>query len=633
MCGISGLVAYHGTPDTRRAVAMSTALAHRGPDDQGLWTEGPVAICHRRLSIVDLSPNGHQPMISADQRWVLSYNGEIYNAAELRSALSASFRGTSDTEVLVEAIAAWGVPETCRRIIGMFSFAAFDKAAGRLYLARDRLGIKPLYYGMVNDHFVFASELHALRPFRSELNVDRDAIATQLALSYVPGPASIYNEISKLTPGTVLEINTQTTATPKTHTFWDPESIANLATDEASDEDLIKRLHDTLRAAVSDRLVADVPLGAFLSGGYDSSLVCALMQEQSSTPIQTFTIGFTDPRYNEAAHAQAVADHLGTQHTQLMVTERDLLDAVDQLPRLMDEPFADASILPTYLVAKMAREHVTVALSGDGGDEVFWGYHRYFTAQRLWRIVGRVPRLLAHPIAAVCKHRLTQQLTAAIPAPAWGGRAGMLNQKLAKAGELLGAGQKQFLYESLLSHWDDLSSVLIQGAKKTTAYNAPDHWTTALDDLPRMAWQDTLTYLPDDILTKVDRATMAVGLEARVPLLDHRVVAQAAALPARLKVQDGQGKYALRRILAHYLPPELTDRPKMGFGVPLETWLRGPLRDWAMDLTNPTRLADEAIFAPATISRLMDDHQKGISNNAAKLWDVLMVQVWLDANR
>lgn len=633
MCGISGLVAYRGKPDTQRAVAMSTALEHRGPDDLGLWTEGPVALCHRRLAIVDLSPNGHQPMLSANQRWVLSYNGEIYNGAELKQALAIPLRGTSDTEILIEAIAAWGVFETCRRITGMFSFAAFDKATGRLYLVRDRMGIKPLYYGRVADQFVFASELHALRPFRSELTLDHDAIAAQLVFSYVPGPASIYQEIKKLTPGTILELDTQTAASPTAHTFWDPKSVASLSCDDSTDEELIDTLHNTLRTAVGDRMVADVPLGAFLSGGYDSSLVCALMQEQANSPIKTFTIGFTDPRYNEADHARAIADHLGTQHTELIVTEKDLLDAVDQLPRLMDEPFADASILPTFLVSKMARQHVSVTLSGDGGDELFWGYHRYFTAQKLWRVIGHVPDLLAHPIAAICKHRLTQSITAKISAPAWGGRAGMLNQKLAKAGALLAANKKQDLYESLLSHWEDTSSVLIKGVKRPNAYNEPDHWTQALGDLPRMAWQDTLTYLPDDILTKVDRASMAVSLEARVPLLDHRVVAQATALPDHLKIRDGQGKYALRRILSRYIPPHLTDRPKMGFGVPLETWLRGPLRDWAMDLINPARLADESIFVPETVTQLMHDHQNGIANNAAKLWDVLMVQVWLETHR
>ncbi|NKB98588.1 MAG: asparagine synthase (glutamine-hydrolyzing) [Pseudomonadales bacterium] len=632
MCGIGGAIARDEQVNTARVVAMSAALEHRGPDDQGLWTHDNVALCHRRLAVVDLSPAGHQPMLSADGDWVVSYNGEIYNADSLKQELAAAWRGTSDTEVLIEAISAWGVEATCAKLVGMFSLAAFNIKTRQLYLARDRIGIKPLYYGVTASHFVFTSEVHALKPFRSELSINHDAIASHLRFSFIPAPASIYREIKKLTPGHILQIDTSNISDQKTYAFWDIEQVALQPPSTLSEDDILDELHATLRTAVGSRMIADVPLGAFLSGGYDSSLVCALMQEQASSPIRTLTIGFDDPKYNESGHAQAVADHLGTEHTELIVSETDLLDAVAQLPQLMDEPFADSSILPTYLVARMARQHVTVALSGDGGDELFWGYHRYFTAQRLWRVIDKVPAVVADTLSSLCLSRTTQKMTSTIPAPAWGGRAGMLNQKLAAAGELLGANRKQVFYEALLSHWKDPTQVLIKGTSQTTAYNDPGHWSMLMDDMARMGWQDTVTYLPDDILTKVDRASMAVSLEARVPLLDHRVVELAARIPAQMKERDGQGKYALRQILARYIPKELTDRPKMGFGVPLDQWLRGPLQEWAQDLISPSRLGPQGLFESKVVANLMDDHLAGVSNNSAKLWDVLMVQVWLDAN-
>jgi asparagine synthase (glutamine-hydrolysing) len=385
-----------------------------------------------------------------------------------------------------------------------------------------------------------------------------------------------------------------------------------------------------LREAVGDRLVADVPLGAFLSGGYDSSLVSALMQEPSDTTTKTFTIGFDDARYNEAQHAKEIAAHLGTQHTELYVAEADLLNAVDQLPALCDEPFADSSILPTYLVSHLARRDVTVALSGDGGDELFWGYPRYHVSAKMWRTIRRFPLPIRRGIAHIASNPTVQNLSRGIKTPAWGGRRGTLNQKLAAAGELMSSRSRAETYLNLISQYKDPNAIVLRGSEVDTAYNTKTHWTHGHEHYAACAWQDTLHYLPDDILTKVDRASMRVSLEARVPLLDHRLVEFSASLPAHLKRRDGNGKYLLRKVLNQYVPSALTDRPKMGFGVPLDAWLRGPLRDWTSDLLSPSRLRGQTLLEPAPIERLLSDHLAGRSNNAVKLWNILMLQVWLD---
>lgn len=639
MCGLAGLVQSqrqsHADANLKLVRAMADRLHHRGPDGQGAWSEANVALAHRRLSVVDLSEAGHQPMKSHDGRWVLAFNGEIYNARSLGESLRFSaWRGSSDTEVLVEAIAEQGVKAAVDRLVGMFAFAVFDTVKQELWLARDRLGIKPLYYGWAENAFVFASELHALRPCSNQLTINRAAVATFLRHSFIPGPASIFNEIKKLLPGNLLclDTNAAVNTAPELHSFWSLNDYVEM-NDDLDERTAQTQLHELLRQSVKDRLIADVPLGGFLSGGIDSSLVCALMQEQSSQPVQTFTIGFDDPRYNEAQHAKDVAQHLGTRHTELYIDQQDMLAAVEKLPSLCDEPFADSSLLPTYLVSRMARREVTVALSGDGGDELFWGYNRYRTAEQFWRRIRWVPPLLRGAASRLFVHPATQTLTRNVPGGALGGRKGPLSQKLRTAGELLSADGHRAFYESLMSHWRSPDEVCIDSTELVTPYNDRRHWTQSFPELQRMALQDTLCYLPDDILTKVDRASMAVSLEARVPLLDHRVVEFVSGLPGHLRSRPDEPKFLLKRILNEYVPRKLTDRPKMGFGVPLETWLRGPLREWGEHLLEPRRIAAEGLIDPQPVQQLWRSHQSGQSNNAARLWSVMMLEAWLETYR
>jgi len=611
---------------------MRQRLVHRGPDDHGVWQANNVALAHQRLSIVDLSAAGHQPMLSNSGRWVVSYNGEIYNAAELRrDFVGHVWRGKSDTEVLTESIALHGVEQTVTRLAGMFAFAAFDTHTSKLWLARDRLGVKPLYYGLHGNEFLFASELHAISAVAPELELNRDAISSFLRYSYVPNPSSIYSSIHKLPPGHLLMLDTNNPSVTEvtSRAYWSLKHYVDVdpILDEASAQN---QLHELLRESVKARLIADVPLGAFLSGGYDSTLVCALMQEMSTEPTKTFTIGFVDKRFNEANHASRIAEHLGTNHTELYVSEADLLRSVEKLGSLNDEPFADASILPTYLVSELAARHVKVALSGDGGDELFWGYNRYASSVRIWRMMQYAPTFLRQAGAHVFRSRWVQKITAGIPAPAWGGRAGPLNQKLNAASEVLGSDDQFDLYHAMMSHWKNPTDVLLGGQDLSTAYNDRSHWTADLPALPRMALQDTMTYLPDDILTKVDRASMAVSLEARVPLLDHRVVEFTSQLHPHLKVRNQKTKYLLRQILYDYVPATLLDRPKVGFGVPLDHWLRGPLKDWTCDLLSEQRLVRQGLLRPAPIGALLKQHLSGEANNGAKLWNVLMLQAWLD---
>ena len=631
MCGIAGYVSTSRV-DSVRLENMTAALHHRGPDDGGAWHDGHVALGHRRLAIVDLSAAGHQPMRSASGDWVIVYNGEIYNAQDILQALAIQTRGHSDTEVLIEAIEKWGVVEATKRMIGMFAFAAYHRPSQQLYLCRDRLGIKPLYWGKVKGELVFTSELHSLKAWCKDLDINQDAIASFLRYGYVPAPASIYRQISKLEPGTVVTIDCRdgrSEVKGKT-TYWCLQDVAAQPLLDHSDEDLLDMVAATAQQAVKDRLVADVPIGAFLSGGFDSSLVCALMQEQAGQRIKTFTIGFENPAFNEAQHAKSVADCLGTEHTELYLSEQNVLDSVAKLPDMLDEPFADSSLLPTYLVSKLAREQVTVTLSGDGGDELFWGYARYPTAQNMWPKVNRLPAPLRSLVRNIGFNSTLQRATQRVPAPAWGGRKAPLSQKLNSAAELLGAADEFEFYHGMMSQFKNPEALLIHGQSLTTAYNDPTHWSRQYGALARMAWQDAAVYLPDDILTKVDRASMAVSLEARVPLLDHRLVELAARLPAHLKQRDGVWKYALRNILNRYVPKEITDRPKMGFGVPLHEWLRGPLKDWAGDLLNPGRLREQNMFRPDMVSQLFDDHLHSSANNASKLWNILMVQLWLE---
>ena len=637
MCGIGGLVDFRRRmrADDLRAIGerMTGALRHRGPDDAAHWSDAETGIllAHTRLSIVDLSPLGAQPMHSSCGRFVLSYNGEIYNAAELRADLQAAgrkFRGHSDTEVLAEGCAVWGVRETVRRLIGMFAFAVWDRRHRSLSLVRDRLGIKPVYWSLADGQMMFASELKALRGvpgFDPEL--DRQSLAAFLRYSYVPAPRSIFRGVHKLKPGTILTICADDRI--EEEPYW---SLADVAMRgkadqrDMSDAEAIDALDTLLSDAVSCRMIADVPLGAFLSGGIDSSTVVALMRKASSGPVRTFSIGFQEADYDESAHAAAVARHLGTDHTEFVVSPAEARACITRLPVIFDEPFADSSQIPTYLVSELTRRHVTVALSGDGGDELFGGYNRYGAGYRLTATLRHLPPHLRESIS---------RAITAVPPARWDAIFGLLpatmrprqaGYKMHKLAAVLPEDEQGY-YERLISPGDDVWTLLRDAREPHLALDAVDR--TALPDARDwMQLMDTATYLPDDILTKVDRASMAVGLEARVPLLDHRVVEFAWRLPQRFKFRNGSGKWLLRQVLFRYAPSSLFERPKSGFSVPIGDWLRGPLREWAADLLDPAALQAEGLFDAAKVTEKWQLHLGGARNLEHGLWNLLMFEAW-----
>jgi asparagine synthase (glutamine-hydrolysing) len=673
MCGFTGFLTAGGNAgevDCRASLAMTDqnslamaevvtrmalAIAHRGPDDAGAWADAQtgIALGHRRLSIVDLSPAGHQPMPSVCGRYVLAFNGEVYNHLALRAELEGEgdglprfarndgdgdegWRGHSDTETLLAGFTAWGVEATLKKTVGMFAIALWDRNERRLTLARDRLGEKPLFYGWVRGAFVFGSELKAVRAYPGFDNpISRDALALYLQHCAVPAPYSIYEDIYKLEPGCLLSLDAAGVAgkTVKAEAYWRLTDAVRqgLAAPIESEADALAALEATLREAVALQAVADVPLGAFLSGGVDSSAIVALMQAQSSRPVQTFTVGFDEAGFDESPHALAVAKHLGTDHHALRVTAADAQAVIPLLPAMYDEPFADSSQIPTHLVSKAARQHVTVALSGDAGDELFGGYNRYFWGQRVWNRLSWMPSIVRQGLGSGI---------AQVPVAAWDA----LGHKLPGAHGIARLGDKAHklahrlktvqsvddLYRSLVTEWSHGAN-LVRGARRLP---------TKLDDaglaagVPeaehRMMLWDTVTYLPDDILTKVDRAAMSVSLETRVPFLDHRVVELAWRLPLHMKIRGGQGKWALRQVLYKYVPRELIERPKAGFGIPVGQWLRGPLREWAEELLSESRLEREGYFYPAPIRQVWLDHLSGRHDWTARLWTVLMFQAWLE---
>jgi asparagine synthase (glutamine-hydrolysing) len=640
MCGIAGMVDWRAatSADTLRSIgeAMIETVRHRGPDAGDVWVEpeGGVALGQRRLAIIDLSPGGAQPMHSADRRYVITFNGEIYNYRDIRRELQAagrSMRSDSDTEVLLEACALWGVEAAIERAIGMFAFALWDRKTRSLVLARDRLGIKPLYYAASPARVLFASQLKAFRAAPGwKPTIDEDAVVGYLRHAYVAQPRTIYREAEKLAPGHILTLREGATPAPKC--FWDLRGIAAAGqrrNDPAPDaNEAIGCLDALLRDSVSLRMIADVPLGAFLSGGIDSSTVVALMQAQSTRPVKTFSIGFHESGYDEAQCAKRVAAHLGTDHTEFYVEPRHALDVIPRLPDWFDEPFADSSQIPTYLVSELTRKHVTVALSGDGGDELFAGYNRYVWAERLAHAVNLVPRPLRGASATALRALAPEtwnRLFAFVPA-AW--RPALPGDKLHKITTLLDNPEPDAIYRRLVSQWERPEEIAAAGQEPHGPL-----WDTTIardfpDLVPRMQFLDMVSYLPDDILTKVDRATMAVGLEGRVPLLDHRVVAYSWSLPGALKLRGGRSKWLLRRVLDRYVPRSLIDRPKMGFGVPIDAWLRGPLREWAESLLTPARLAGYGFVRVAPVQRAWREHLEGSRNWQYPLWTVLMLQAW-----
>jgi len=638
MCGIAGFLELERRSGTHElealAGAMAATLRHRGPDASGVWAdaESGIGFGHTRLSIVDLSPAGAQPMVSSCGRFVIVYNGEIFNAAELRPELEAKgrrFKGHSDTEVIVEACAEWGVQQTATRIIGMFAFAVYDRRDKRLSLVRDRLGIKPLYWGKAGTRLAFASELKAfgaLPGWNKELN--RDALASYLRFAYVPAPHSIYRGISKLMPGHIAMIDP--TGETRIAPFWTLADAAERGKADqldVGDKQACDMFEALLGDAVGRRLVADVPLGAFLSGGIDSSAVAAMMRMKSNAPVRTYSIGFREQGFDEAPHASAVAAHLGTEHTELYVSAKEAQDAIPLMPEIYDEPFADSSQIPTYLLSKLTRQHVTVALSGDGGDELFAGYTRHRFANRIQSMPPRVAQLLASGLD-MAGPAVWDRLFKLVPArrrPSYGG------DKMQKTAAMLREGP-QGAYRSLVSAWDDPEAIVLGAREPKGAIFDPDLAAALPDGLDRMQYLDTLTYLPDDILTKVDRASMAVGLEVRVPILDHRVVEFSWRLPSRFKMRGGKGKWLLRQLAYRHVPKALLDRPKSGFAVPIGAWLRGPLCDWAEALLQPARLEESGLLDAAPIRARWEEHLDGRRNWHGSLWTVLMFQAWREAN-
>ena len=645
MCGLAGFLtrnADRGDLDDVVA-AMTGTIRHRGPDDSGTWVDrdAGIGIGHRRLSVLDLSPAGHQPMASATGRYVVAFNGEIYNHLQLREELkrdgsAPAWNGHSDTETLLACVEAWGVGGALCRSVGMFALAIWDRSERCLVLARDRIGEKPLYYGWQGQDFLFGSELRSLRAHPEfTAPVDRDALALFLCRNYVPAPYSIYAGIQKLPPGTFLRVRSgQRDLHPEP--YWSLRTVAERGAAEpfqGSDEAALDALSEHLGNAIRDQMVADVPLGALLSGGLDSSTVVALMQACGSRPVQTFTIGFDEAEQNEAAHARAVARHLGTDHTELYLTGNDALDEVGSIPEIYDEPFGDSSQLPTHLVMKLARSQVTVALSGDGGDEMFGGYNRYFLAPMAWKWMKWLP----HGIRALAGRGMTAMSVGSIDrlGGALARRAGIaaVGDKAHKLGRrLIGVSSIDDLFRSLVAEWALADRLVVDATERPpdNLIDAADCWPSFTDPVARMMLIDGLTYLPDDILVKVDRAAMAVSLETRAPFLDHRLVEFAWSLPQSMKIRDGKGKWLLRQLLYRYVPKQLVERPKMGFGIPLDAWLRGPLRDWAAALIDESRLRREGYFRPEPIVDAWRRHLRGDASNGYRLWSVLMFQAWLE---
>lgn len=649
MCGIAGFYNPDGFPTEwaeNSVKKMAATIVHRGPDDSGEWADGVagIALAHRRLSILDLSSAGHQPMISASGRYVIVFNGEIYNHMALRADLgNQPWRGYSDTETLLFAIERWGLKSTLIKTVGMFAFALWDRQDRTLSIARDRIGEKPLYYGWQNNTFLFGSELKAFKQHPAfEGNINRNVLILFLRHGYIPAPHSIYSGIYKLLPGTFLRLSEKnhkgTLSEPVAYwSLFDIVASGHANPYQGNEHEAIIELESRLSESIRLQMVADVPLGAFLSGGIDSSIVVALMQAQSSRPVKTFTIGFEEQGYNEATHAKAVAAHLGTEHTELYVTPEEAMNVIPLLPTLYDEPFSDSSQIPTFLVSQLARQHVIVSLSGDGGDELFHGYKRYALCEDLWAKLALLPYNLRKAVSlllAACPIEFMDKFSGLLESFFEKyGRAGNIGQKFHKLANVMAVRSQEDLYRQIISSGKDSMQSVKHACRLPTVFTNEKTWADLSLFSDKMMYIDQVSYLPDDILVKVDRASMGVSLESRIPLLDHRVVEMAWRIPMSMKQRGGQSKWLLKQVLYQYVPKELMDRPKMGFGVPVGEWLCGPLRDWAQSLLEEKRLRDDGYLFPEQILQKWEEHLSGRRNWQSYLWSILMFQAWLDAER
>lgn len=631
MCGFTGFYSsFNNKGDKSFSISdledSTSQINHRGPDDTGYWIDDSqtIGLAHTRLAIIDLSPAGHQPMPSACDRYIIAFNGEIYNHKKLRKQLEQQnqapvWRGHSDTETLLACFSAWGVEQTLQETVGMFAISLWDKQEKILTLARDRFGEKPLYWGWNNDTLLFGSELKALKVYpKFDAQVDRNSLALLLRYNYIPAPHSIYQGIEKLKAGHFVQISKgQIRKDVEPKPFWSFKQAVESGIQKpfsGSDAEAVNELEKILTESISDQMLADVPLGAFLSGGVDSSTVVALMQKQSPRPVKTFAIGFDEPGYNEAVYAKEVAQHLGTEHTELYVSSDDALALVPKLASIYCEPFADSSQLPTFLVSQMAKQHVTVSLSGDGGDELFGGYNPYQFAPKIWSKI----KLLPAPL-----RKLAEQVLAGLPLP----------DKFQKLLSVFPAKDQYQFYQLMMSHWTNATDIVI-GSENTDVFLSDPHQWPSTDSFEHwMMAMDAGQYMTDDILVKVDRAAMANSLETRVPLLDHRVFEFAWQLPLHMKIRDGVGKWALREVLYRHVPKEMIDRPKKGFSIPLAQWLRGPLLEWTEQLLSEKRLISEGYFNPAPIRKAWLQHKYGKADNALKLWSVIMFQAWLEVEK
>lgn len=650
MCGICGFYSKSSSMSDDVIQKMCSAISHRGPNDRGLWKDISLGIVlgHQRLSIIDLSKAGHQPMQSNSGRFVLTYNGEIYNHLELRAELKTinsniKWRSKTDTETLLVALEFWGIEVTLKKLVGMFAFALWDKKLHCLTLAKDRMGEKPLYFGWQglgeNSVFLFGSELKALKAHPGFVEkINRDAIALQLRHNYIPAPYSIYEDIYKLLPGHYLQLNEsdlKKNLLPTSKAYWSLVDIAISGVNNSlslTTEEITSELDQLLRTSIKKQMMSDVPLGAFLSGGIDSSTVVALMQTQSSRPVKTFTIGFNEDDYNEAKYAKEVSRHLGTDHTELYVSADQAMAVIPKLSTIYDEPFSDSSQIPTFLVSQLAKQHVSVSLSGDGGDELFCGYNRYHMTKNWWKKLRSIPLPLRKILSSGIKSISPQywnKLLKLLPSLNFHNNFG---DKIHKGANVLDSKNLSDLYYRLVSHFERPSEIVINSKEPSTFLTNYKPEMLGLDEQQQMMALDSISYLPDDILVKVDRASMASSLETRIPFLDHKLIEYVWKIPHSLKYRNGKGKWILRQILNKYVPKNLTEKPKMGFAVPIDTWLRGPLRDWAENLLNEKRLNEEGYFNPKLIIDKWTEHLSGKRNWQHHLWDILMFQAWIDAN-